>query len=280
MPDIVYGNIDPYSKDAIHINEDLIVGSGIYLDFYSDSPSLSVKYELKYKPVKKFQCPVLTNGFSYCVRDQNGKIIKQANCYSWKGGAQEAIIDRRTSSLLHYLFFLPSFNLISSFIVEIDDRFKLYSNRPHSNPIVTIGSSLVSGEGCSFPNSVFNNILVQKLDKNIVGLQISKIPKERMQQILGYLEPSFIIVDQTFVSSSELEKTTQLLKSLSNKYRTIAIRSGKRLFRRNRIGNEKTICCLPHLDEYSFIKKGLLNDRGHYILSEMITKELCSYAKK
>jgi hypothetical protein len=273
--DLVYGAFD---KDvADHLIKDSNVGMGIYLDFYSDSPSLCVKYKLNYKPVKKFQCPILTNGFSYSVKDQSGKIIRQSNCYSWKGGAEETIIKRKTSSLLHYLFFLPTFNSIISFVIRVEDGYRLYSKRPHSSPIVTVGSSLVSGEGCTFPNSTFNNILVQKIDKNIIGLQTSNFSLEYIQQIMNMLKPSHVVFDLAFVSEEELEKNTSLVRALSDKYRTIVIRRKRKLFGRNKIGTERIVYCSSYLDEYSFVLPDLLNDRGHYILSELIIKELCSH---
>ena len=281
LPEIIFGNNNLDPQHPLSSIQDINVSSGIYLDFCSDSSTLSVSYEIGYKAVKKYQSPIMTNGFSYLVRDETGNVVKAGNCYSWKGGGEETIVKRNNTSKLHYLFFLPSFNVISAFSIIVDDSSQLFSERSHNNLTILIGSSIVSGEGCSFPNSTVANILVQKINRQFISLYIDKGSTDDILKTINQLRPGLLIVDLSHISSSDYDKSIRIIKTVGSMYDLITI------CERDSMVNRIKYCCRrgkvigysSYLDEYSYALPGLLNDRGHYILSDLIIKEISYFHK-
>ena len=197
IPDCIFGNNYQQHDCGLSSISDPNSSMGIFVDFYSDSPSLSIYFTINYKPVKKLESPILTNGFSYCVKNQSNVIVKQNNCYSWGGDNNVSIIKRKSRSMLHYLFFLPSFNIIDDFRISVDDGHRIYTKRPKSRPLVVIGRDLISGRGCCYPNSMIAFELAQAFNMNIISIYYGDNSNDWITSTIKKLRPYSIIIDGT-----------------------------------------------------------------------------------
>lgn len=276
IPNIIFGNNRLDSDNCLPSVSNSKTSSGIFLDFITDSPTLKIQFTLDYKHVHKLESPILSNGFSYLVNNEINTVVKQSNCYSWRGGENEiSIIERKEPSPLHYFFFFPSFNLINNFKIMVDEGFELYSQRTHSNPIILIGNSIVSGKGCCYPNSMVIYELAQNTSQNIVGLDTDSHTIEWIADTVRSLNPCVVIVDlTTMLMRCNKQMSKQLIQTLSKQYRLIVI-SSKRIGPFKFFNNNIKYIRYPNIhDDQSYICNDILNDHGHYLISQLLLREL------
>ena len=180
--------------------------AGLYIDFYTDSPTIEVEYQVEGELAFPHMPATGVSGVDLYVLDKDGKWLWARGNYhfgdtiSFKFSGFKSDL---TDNLQYFRLYLPLYNTVKWLKIGTDKNtvFKNVDKDELQKPIVVYGTSIDQGACATRAGMAWSNILERQLHRQVINLGFSGN---------GRLEPEII----DFMS--ELDASVYILDCMAN----------------------------------------------------------------
>lgn len=190
--------------------------TGISVVFYSNSPKITIDYELENKiEASSYMSRLAKSGIDLYASNQNGVWYKcTADIKYSETSCQTEFSSLKTDDKYTYRLYLPSYNIVKEVKIGVEDSayFKFVSTFPE-NPIIVYGSSTVQGSAADRAALSYSSIIQRKLEYPLLNYGFdgnALLEPEVIKLILENKSRAFIID----CLENLLEKDSSTIKQL------------------------------------------------------------------
>lgn len=152
--------------------------AGLYIDFYSDSPTIEVKYQVEGELAFPHMPATGVSGVDLYVMEKDGKWLWSRGNYHFGDTIAykfSGLKSDLTDNLQYFRLYLPLYNTVKWLKIGTDQNtiFKNDGSDDSKKPIVVYGTSIAQGACASRAGMAWSNILERKLHRQVVNLGFS-----------------------------------------------------------------------------------------------------------
>lgn len=193
--------------------------AGIYLDFWTDSPIINLRWEVDQYRRLKNMTPIAINGFDLYVRNEG----------SWQyAGVAVPQEKRSTATMLRhgegkmrqYRVYFPLYTGLKGLEIGIDPASSISQQQENrsSSKILFYGSSITQGASASRPGMAFPSLLSRMLNAEVLNFGFSGAGKMELEvaEVLSQIPSDVIVMDCVANPSPQeiAQRTTAFVKRL------------------------------------------------------------------
>lgn len=172
--------------------------AGIYLDFWTDSPIVNLRWEVDQYRSLKNMTPIAINGFDLYAENEG----------SWQYAGVAVPQDKQSTAnmlrhgdgkMRQYRLYFPLYTGLVHLEIGIDPGSRIWQQEETSSPgrILIYGSSITQGASASRPGMAFPSLLSRMLDVEVLNFGFSGSGKMEVEvaQVLSQIPSDVIVLD-------------------------------------------------------------------------------------
>lgn len=171
--------------------------TGIAVEFVSDSPFITLSWDIPYyKELRNITC-IATNGFD--LYTQIGEQWQYAGSASaWMAHSDRIIASNLSPGLKKYRLHLPLFAEVTNLKIGVSKSATMQAAPPtQGKPIVFYGTSITQGASASRPGLAYTSILSRQLSRECINLGFTGQGKfdSGILEVLCTADPEIFVLD-------------------------------------------------------------------------------------